>query len=39
MIEKIEGESYKDTAKRLSDKIGSRIESKIFHLAVKKARK
>jgi hypothetical protein len=34
-LTKIEGESYKETAKRLSDAIGQRIESGIFHKAVK----
>lgn len=38
MIDKIEGESYKETCTRLSVAIGSRIESKIFHAAVKKIR-
>ena len=35
VIEPIEGESYKETAKRLSNAIGSRIEKKVFHIAVK----
>jgi hypothetical protein len=38
MIDKIEGESYKETCTRLSVAIGSRIESKVFHASVKKIR-
>ena len=38
-ITKIEGESYKQTAARLSAAIGERIESKVFHAAVKIIRK
>jgi hypothetical protein len=39
LISKIEGESYKQTAGRLSNAIGERIESHIFHAAVKFIRK
>lgn len=39
MISKYENESYKDTAARLSLAIGKRIESKVFHTAVKMIRK
>lgn len=35
LITKIEGESYKQTAARLSQVIGERIESAVFHAAVK----
>jgi hypothetical protein len=35
MIEKIVPESYKETAARLSAAIGERIESSVFHAAVK----
>lgn len=38
MIQAIEKESYKGTAKRLSAAIGERIESAVFHRAVKIAR-
>ena len=38
MINKVEGESYKETAKRLSDAIGKKIESKVFHATVKMLR-
>lgn len=38
MINKVEGESYKDTAKRLSDAISKKIESKVFHATVKMLR-
>jgi len=34
IISKIEGETYKQTAKRLSDAIGDKIESKVFHKAL-----
>jgi hypothetical protein len=39
MIQRLDGESYKETCKRLSDAIGSRIEGKVFHQAVKLIRK
>lgn len=39
LIEKIEGEKYKDTAARLSLAIGQRIDSAVFHAAVKQIRK
>jgi len=35
MIEKIEGESYKETCARLSSAIGEKIEGRVFHKAVK----
>jgi len=35
MIEPIKGESYKETATRLSNAIGTRIESEVFHKTVK----
>jgi len=38
MINKVELESYKDTAKRLSDAIGKKIESKVFHATIKMLR-
>ena len=34
MTDKVPGETYKETAKRLSGLIGERIESKVFHKAV-----
>lgn len=39
LIVKVEGESYKQTAARLSAAIGERIESRVFHAAVKMIRK
>lgn len=38
MIDKKDNESYKETAQRLSDSIGAKIESKVFHKAVKMVR-
>lgn len=35
MIDRVNGESYKDTIKRLSGAIGNKIESKVFHSAIK----
>lgn len=35
MVDKVSGENYQKTAKRLSDAIGQKIESKVFHAAVK----
>lgn len=39
MIERIEGETYKETAARLSQAIGERIESAVFHKAVQIVRR
>lgn len=38
MISPVQGESYKQTAARLSAAIGSRIEGAVFHQAVKMVR-
>ena len=38
-FDRIEGESYKETAKRLSDTLTSRLDSQVFHKAVKLIRK
>lgn len=38
MINKVEGESYKETCGRLSLAIGQRVESSVFHKAVKMIR-
>ncbi len=38
LLSKIEGESYKDTAKRLSETIGEKIQATVFHKAVKLVR-
>lgn len=35
MIDPVEGESYKDTCNRLSERVGERIGSRVFHMAVK----
>lgn len=35
MIARVEGEKYKETCRRLSERIGSRIEKMVFHQAVK----
>lgn len=35
MIDPVEGETYKDTCKRLSNAVGERIGSRVFHMAVK----
>jgi hypothetical protein len=39
MINPVEGEKYKETANRLSERIGMRISKTIFHTAVKMVRK
>jgi len=38
MIEKVEGESYKETGARLGKAIGEKIEGAVFHAAIRKIR-
>lgn len=39
MIDKVDGEKYKETCRRLSGAIGEKVEKKVFHEAVKKIRR
>lgn len=39
LIDKIEGEKYRETCKRLSIALGKKINTRVFHLAIKNVRK